>query len=264
MHKMSLPDFLKWAFGEELAHVPGYDRIGEGGGNFGSAWGGIAEIAKLGCFVDGTRTPVDQMAPRMIDPDAVAASEAVMLLAAENFDIPARWNPFPELDDPYGLIADCVREVVSRRALAYAGDRNGNLMGLIIACASMGKEPEWRIPQPKFRMVAKNGVPAWFVTTRQADVFGRVYEVETSGFDARSRRPMPGAYRKFEFSSPFTSHVQARIDWYLWTLAMERLAERLGEGLISHRILPFQVLREPWLFSSNFADTAQVTEYAAE
>lgn len=263
MHKMTLPEFLKWAFAEELAHHPEHERYSEAVGSYGSTWGGVEAIAMLGCFVDGSSTPAHQKAVRRIDPDAVTASEAVMMLAAETFDIPDDWNPLPELDDPHGLIAMTVREVLERRAMSQASDRNANLIGLIVASAIIGKEPEWRVAQPKFRIVTRGGRPAWFVKESATDRFGRVYEFEAEGYDRRVGRPKKGAYRKYE-CDPFHGAVQARIDWYLWSIAMERIADRLKSGLKSHAILPFHVVREPWLLASADVVGAQTIEIASE
>lgn len=257
MHKMTLPEFLKWAFCEELAHV-----ATDGGS---AAWSMMASYAALGTVVDTSGVGGAGL-PELTDvhPDALAANEAVMLLASERFELPDDWRACPDLADPHGLIADCYRDVVERRALAYSGDRNQNLIGLVIACAMMGKEPEWRLEQPKFQIVAHRGVPAWFLKSVQKDAFGRSYDVETNGFDLKKRRPKPGAYRKYQLSAPFGGAIQSRIDWYLWACAMERLAERLATGLKSHEIRPFSVLREPWLSEAASDDFQQALEKASE
>lgn len=237
MASIELRDFLKWAFGEELVHIA--KDNGSGGWNY------IAAFAALGTVIDNKGMgPAPELS--LVHPDAVAASDAVSLLAAERFDLPKGWRPFPDLDDPHGLIAQSVEDVLCRRAMRDEASLNANLIGMLISCSVLGKEPDWRVAQPAFRMVERSGMPAWFIEARQKDAFGRVYTYEADGFDARSRRPKPGAYRKFELSEPFQGAVQARIDWYLWAMALERVAERLQDGLKAHRIKPFRIDREIW------------------
>lgn len=257
MLKIDLRNFLKWAFGEELVHV-----ASEGESR---AWSNIASLASLGTVVDtfgigGAGLP--ELAN--VHPDAIAANDAVMLLAGERFELPERWNPFPDMADPHGLIARCVENVLGRRALRYSGDLNNNLIALVISYAVMGKEPEWRVVQPKFRMVEQGGRPAWFVKTRQKDAFGRVYEYETDGREKRSHRPKKGAYRKYELSSSFDGSVQTRIDWYLWVMAMRRIAERLQTGLKAHQITSFEADCEIWSKTGSFDADCQAIEIAAE
>ena len=133
MIKMELRSFLKWAFGEELAASERF-RDREGGG-FGSAWGGVEQISLLGCFVDGSSTPSDQMARASVHPDAAVASDAVSLLSAEHFSLPEGWQPFPDLDDPHGLIALAVEEVLCRRAMRDEASLNASLIGMVIDVA---------------------------------------------------------------------------------------------------------------------------------
>jgi len=241
--KIDLLPFLKWAFGEELAPA---QRMGDGGGS-SSAWAGIATVGSLGCFVDGSSTPFDQMASTVVHPDATAAADAVMLLAAERFELPEGWQPFPDLYDPHAAIGHAVRDVLALRAGRDPKDMNAHLIALLVSYAVMGREPEWRVAQPKFQMVDRAGKPAWFRTERYIDRFGREHLHEIEGFNARAGRPYRGAYRKYRTADPFGGAVQARIDWYLWTLAVERVAARLSGALKSHEIRPFSIVREPWL-----------------
>ena len=257
MHKMKLRDFLKWAFGEELVHVA------TDGGSL--AWSRLADYATLGTVID-TFGIGGAGLPDLADvhPDAIAANDAVMLLAAERFDLPDGWNPFPDMDDPHGLIAGCVQAVLDRRSRLDPGALNNNLIAMVIAYAVMGRDPDWTAEQPKFRMVTRAGRPAWFVTAEHIDSFGQVHTYEADGYNARTGRPKRGAYRKFEMSDGFEGAVQARIDWYLWTLALERIAARLREGLKSHRIEPFVIDREPWRAADHPAASSQVSEIAAK
>lgn len=257
MQKIELRDFMKWAFAEELAHVA------TDGGSGG--WSMMASFAALGTVVDTSGVSgagVPELAN--VHPDALAANEAVMLLAGDDLVLPDGIDLFPDLNDPHGLIADCVQEVRQRRALRLASDLNNNLIAAVIAFAVMGKEPDWSAEQPKFHHVLRGGKPAWFLLAESIDTFGRVYSYETDGYNAKSGRPKRGAYRKFEMSANFSGAVQARIDWYLWSMAMEKIAERLSSGLKQHVIKPYYVFREPWRETRNFQGVAQVLEKAGQ
>jgi len=251
MRKIELGTFMKWAFGEELVHLA--QRANEGGG-----WNYIAAFGALGTVIDGGGYSSPELSH--VHPDAIVAGEAVMLLAREDLSPPEGWNPLPDLDDPHGVLAGVVDEVMARRAMRDNASLNANLIAMVISYAVMGKEPEWRVPQPKFRMVSRNGEPLWFIRQSQTDRFGRVYEYETDGFNAKSRRPRPGAYRKYEVSGGFSGHVQARLDWYLWARAMELIVARLNEGLTAHQITAPKIDCEIWKNSAHVRDDAQVVE----
>lgn len=258
MRKIEFREFMKWAFGEELVHVAT-------GGDGSLAWSRLAEMAALGTMVDtfglgGAGLP--ELAN--VHPDALAANDAVMLLAAEKFSLPDGWNPFPDMDDPHGLIALCVAEVLERRALRYSGDLNNNLIAMVISYAVMGREPDWTAEQPKFRMIEHAGKPAWFVTAKAKDGFGRTYTYETNGYIAKSGRPKQGAYRKYEMSVEFQGAVQARIDWYLWSNAIEIVFGRLSTGLKDHQITMPAIDCEIWKKTSDFSRSEQGIEIAAE
>lgn len=256
MHKMTLPEFLKWAFAEELAHV-----AVEGGGSGGSI---MASYAALGTRIDVSGSTGGLPDVANVHPDALKANEAVMMLAADDLDLPADWAPFPDMDDPHGLIAGKVQEVVERRALRYSGDLRNNLIATFVSLAVMKREPDWTAEQPRFSLVSRGGKPAWFKAETGTDRFGRVYHYEVDGFDPKRGRARPGAYRKYEISDDFSGAVQARIDWYLWSGAMLAVAERLSAGLKSHQIRPYEVDREPWLKNAKFAHGGQGIENAAE
>ncbi|MDB5582817.1 MAG: hypothetical protein JWR80_7993 [Bradyrhizobium sp.] len=254
MIRIELRDFMKWAFGEELVHV----ASGES-----RAWSIMAQMAALGTVIDSQGFGGGLPEIENVHPDAIIANEAVMLLAAENFSLPEAWNPFPDMDDPNGLIADCVAEVIDRRRFRLASDLNNNLIAMVISYAVMGRDPDWTAEQPAFPMVEKAGKPAWFVRSRHVTEDGRVYDHETDGYNTRAGRPKPGAYRKFSLDPRFQGAVQARIDWYLWSKAITRVAEHLQTGLKAHQIKPFAVDCEIWLDPPNVERPAQGLEIVA-
>lgn len=242
MIRMDIRDVMKWAYCEELPHLD--ERADQDA--ILSSYGAFEHLAKLGCFVDGSSTPADQLAARSVHPDALAIHEAVSYLAAEDFDVPAGWAPFPDLDDAHGLIAETVAQVLHRRQSRDRASRSANLIGLVIHCAMQGVEPEWRVEQPKERMAGRDGRPGWFLKQVMEGPRGTSYTLEVNGYDAKRQRPKPGAYRKWELTESFDRAVMERIDWYLWRLALERLHSRLDGRLEMYALAPLSGEREPW------------------
>jgi hypothetical protein len=254
MMNIELKEFLKWAFAIELVHVATAES--------GSMTGRWADMLSLGTVVDKFGGP---LAPDMADvhPDAIAASEAVMTLPLDVIDLPMGVSLFPDLDDEHGLIAQTVDEVMTRRAMRDAASLHANSVGMLIHNSVLGKEPLWQVDDPSTRMVMRAGKPGWFIRRQQTDAFGRAYDYEADGYDARAGRPMPGAYRKYELSEPFGGHVQDRIDWMLWARMLTVIAEKLSTGLKSHRIKPFAIDVAPWENRHDAAQYAQPLENAA-
>jgi hypothetical protein len=207
----------------------------------------MASFAALGTVIDrcghgGAGLPdIDD-----VHPDAVAASEAVMLLSAETFDLPEGWNPMPEFDDPHGLIAETVASVLKQRASRDRETNTNNLIATVIGYAVMQREPEWRVATPHYRMVMRGGKPAWFRREMFKDSLGRSNSLEVDGYDARTHRPKPGAYRKFELSEPIEGAILSRISWYLWAKAVAAVSNRLQTGLVAHRVERFEPHPEIW------------------
>jgi hypothetical protein len=254
MRKIGLGTFMKWAFGEELVHLA-QSAEGGGGGSY------LGRYATLGTRVSNGGYSSPELAH--VHPDALVVGEAVMLLAREDLSPPAGWNPLPDLDDPHGALAIVVEEVMARRAMRDNASLNANLIAMVISYAVMGREPEWRIEQPRFSLVQRGGKPAWFMKSTNTDALGRLYEYETDGYNARAGRPFRGAYRKYQVSQPFAGAVQARLDWYLWSRAMELVVTRLDDGLKAHQITAPHIDCEIWKNSAYLRGDAQPVENAA-
>lgn len=239
MLRIRFMEFMKWAFAEELVHLAS--------NNESAAWSRMASYAALGTVIDRCGHGTSGL-PDIDDvhPDAVAASEAVMLLSAETFDLPEGWNPMPEFDDPHGLIAETVATVLKQRASRDRETNTNNLIATVIGYAVMQREPEWRVATPHFRMVMRRGKPAWFRRETFKDSLGQIHSVEMDGYNAKLDRPKPGAYRKFELSEPIEGAVRSRIDWYLWAKAVTTISNRLQTGLVAHRVERFEPHPEIW------------------
>ena len=246
MKPISIQDLLKWAFTFELGKVGAGD-----GGSFSAAWRFTERMAELGTMID--RTPNSfGVIPGFVDdgdphPDALLVGNAVRGLAGFEFDLPEDWQPFSDLDDPYGLIALEVESVVSELRLSPDMLRGRRAIGITISAALLGKGPEWRMARPEYSVIQANGMPKWFLRKRARDSFGRMYWCEVDGYDRKRRRAAKGAYRKYELVQSMRTDVVARLEWQMWQTALAALAEDLRSSLAAHRIQPFQIDLEPWV-----------------
>lgn len=248
MKKVSIEQFLTWAFTQELC------KVGSGidyGPSIAGAWGKVSEMADLGTIIDrspnGYGVIPDYMAGGDPHPDAVAAGDAVKRLAARGgFEIGDGWKPFPEWSDDLGLVAGEVASTV--QALRLKPDVLGgrHVVNLVVTYAILGRGPDWTVERPEETMVSAKGKPLWFVQRSTKDGFGRSYTFETDGFDRKKQRPMRGAYRKYQLSAPLRGAILSRLDWQLWQDALETLHRELSGKLHSSTLLPFLADRAPW------------------
>lgn len=245
MKPISIQDLLKWAFTFELGKVGAGD-----GGSFSAAWRFTERMAELGTMID--RTPNSfGVIPGFVDdgdphPDALLVGNAVRGLAGFEFDLPEDWQPFSDLDDPYGLIALEVESVVSELRLSPDMLRGRRAIGITISAALLGKGPEWRVARPEYSIVCANGKPRWFVQKRTKDCLGRTYWCEVDGYDRRKQRAVKGAYRKYELMHSLRTDVLNRLEWQMWQTAIAALADDLRPRLSAHRIHPVSIDLEPW------------------
>lgn len=262
MKTTTITELLAWAFCQELC------KVGSGGDGLTtvsiSSWSLTRDMAVLGTLID--RSPnIFGVIPGFIEdgephPDALAVGKAVKALDQIGFEIPDGWMPFPEFDDPHGLIAAEVARVVAEVRLK--GDRLGgrHLVTLVTGAAILGRGPDWSCDAPKFRMVEMRGEPQWFVRKTTTDALGRAYEYEANGFDPLKRRPRKGAYRKYELSQMMRGDILSRLDWQLWQDALVFLANHLDGKLKAHRIGAFVPDRQPWARIKSYAPSHQAIE----
>ena len=251
--RLKIEDFLEWAFVQELWKA----GSGEGGGAMASSWSMVSDFADLGTLIDRSPNaygvlPGFEVAD--IHPDALAAGDAVRRFAlCGGLDIGPGWNPLPEFDDVHGLIAEEVDKVVTELAIGDARRSAGQIVALVTTCAILKRGPDWHVDPPDIRMVERHGKPCWFVLERQRDRFGRVFSVETDGFNARAGRPKPGAYRRYRLAEPLRGAILSRLDWQIWQDALATLAASLPPLLRDHDLLPFVPDRAPWTRRSQAA-----------
>lgn len=247
MKKVSIERLLTWAFAVELVGRPPEEteKLGYGA----SAWAVIERVGMLGTRIDGGSAPLGQ-APDRDEPhaDAVAAADAVMALASRGgFEVSPEWRPFPEWPDDHRLVAAEVARVVEEQRLRGDLVNGDHVVTLVLSSAVLGHGPDWEAEEPFTQLVSMNGKPRWFIKRKAKDAFGRVYEYEADGRDPARRRPMRGAYRKYELATSVRGAILARLDWQLWQDALGLLHESLAPRLANHVLLPFRPDRHPWL-----------------
>lgn len=261
MKKVSIEQFLTWAFTQELC------KVGSGsdyGPSIAGSWSMVSEVAALGTLIDrspnGYGVIPDYMAGGDPHPDAVAAGEAVKKLADRGgFEIGDGWKPFPEWSDERGLIAAEVASTV--QALRLKPDALGgrHVVNLVVTYAILGRGPDWTVERPGEEMISAKGKPLWYVVRSGKDGFGRSYTYETDGFDRKKQRPVRGAYRKYHLSASLRGAILSRLDWQLWQDALSTLHRELSGGLHHTTLLDFYADRAPW---TRLKASPQVSENA--
>ncbi|WP_245449609.1 hypothetical protein [Rhizobium leguminosarum] len=246
--------------------------MADSGRGFSIAWSMMSEVAALGTLID--RNPnVYGVIPDFVSassdphPDAVKVGDAVRAMdefGSFDYSGDGVWNPFPEWDDEFGLIAAEVASV--DEAVRLKGERlNGrHVVNLVVRHAILGRGPDWTAEEPKARMVMKSGKPAWFVMKKGRDALQRVYRYEADGFDKKKQRPMKGAYRKHELSTSIRGAILSRLDWQLWQDALHHLHSSLFGRLHGGDLLPFVPDRQPWTRSAAYRTSLQAIENACE
>lgn len=249
MKTVTIEGLLQWAFCQELS------KVGAGSGETftavaGSNWHVTRDAAVYGTIIDKSPN-LYGVVPGFIEDgephhDAVKVGEAVRSLAGVGIDLPEGWMPFPDFEDPYGLIAGEVERVAAE--VRAKGDllSGRHLVALVTRAAILGHGPDWRCDQPSFEPIMARGKPAWFVMKKARDAFNRSYQIETNGYDTKRHKPMRGAYRKFELDRMMRSDILSRLDWQLWRDALQQLANQLDGNLAAHRLIPFFPNRSPW------------------
>jgi hypothetical protein len=246
---MTIEAALRWAYREELPKR-------EFGGADGAHW--MATFMELGTRIDVNAfgvVPNAVISDAPPHPDAIKLWQAVQALDALEIEAPEGWNPIADLGDLGPLGAAAVAKAFDAETIADAdGKRRFKVKPsrLVVHFAMFGDRQEWRAERPKLAPVCENGTPKWFRLERRwvdrgryADQnLGHWSEVEVSGFNTKSRRPYPDAYRKYTLEPDPHLAIVARMEWQVWRSALDMLAEDVELDTIL--LLPSALPQWPW------------------
>lgn len=261
MKSIGIEHLLRWAYLEELPHGEVEHR---GPAAIVSSYASTNAYLELLANVDGpdvrniygvTPTGMD----REPHPDAVAVFDAVSGLKGAMPVAPDDWMPGLGLEAHGALAREAVARAL-RSMMTDAPSRRGDaalrlrlrrpVISLVLRQVMCGTVPDWYgEPVQAKPVVGENGTPRWFIAEEvmMAGAFGLVAQiVEVDGFDARRRRPMPGAYQKMVLQPDPVPAIVARAEYELWHAAMAHLRAVLAPRLQSHALEPFDAPRQPW------------------
>lgn len=269
MRTMSIEAAVAWAVRDELPKV-GMDVVGgwvRAGAPNGAASPALAAHAagSLGASVDARTNrygvvpdfgALERSSPH---PLALAIGEAMLSLDAiqpGGFD---SWEPFEDLDllaaDP---VAGPLLAQAERDARAQAGTMarmTGSLSALMVKRAVLGPPGGWETREVTARVVTGgNGKPVWLRRVARPARWNARGEVtatemvEVEGFNPKTRRPWPDAYRKLTLTPDPLTLALARAEWQLWRAALDVLFEdvallAVADMAITSSSLPLR----PWL-----------------
>lgn len=254
MKTKTIEELLSWAFVHELPKGGGVDGLDSMNSAWrmlqASSWGKVTAFAELMTRIDVDRGDggmwLEQGEPHE---DAIVLGQAVADLAQCDVMIPAGWNALADWPDDDGLVMPAVARAIERYQLRSAMRRRAGIVSLVVGTAILACDPVWQAEPSKVRMVERSGKPAWFVERHMQDEFGRRIVMEVDGFNARTCRPMKGAYRKYEFSENPTGDILGRLDWQIWVAALRLLERQVSPRLVGHRLSPCDRSMTPWLAS---------------
>jgi hypothetical protein len=254
MKQIAIIQLLEWAYRHEL---PKAERPGGGlGASTSSSWGMVYELGILGTVIDASINGYG-VVPAYMDegdphPDALLVGEAVAGLAGARISIGEDWSPFPDWADADGLVAACVARV--RPRLAAMGGQE--IQAMLIARAVLGRKPDWRGEEPGRAMVMRGATPGWFMKEIGKDAYGNSVEREVDGFNPRSRRPRPGAYRKYRLTEDVAGLAIDRFRRTVWALAVRHVAQEVAGRLSSHQLTAEVPTIAPWTATAGLVPRA--------
>lgn len=255
MRTVTIEELLSWAFVHELTKGGGTDGLANANSAWrmlqASSWGKVTAFAELMTLVDtgghGDNFWIEQGEPHE---DAVTVGRAVADLGACDVVVDDGWWPFAdwiiEDDVERGLARAVVDRTIARLRGRTQARRGSELVSLIVGSAVLGREPGWEAPQPKVRMVMREGRPAWFRRIVVTDELGREHEREVDGYNIRAGRPFRGSYRRYEYADDAFGDCIGRMDRQLWSVALGRLDAVIRPQLVGHRLVASDRQDAPW------------------
>lgn len=221
--RVDVEKLVQWTYRDGLT----IDDAGEGfvldGGVDG--WVRAAETLRmLGCFVQGSGTPLSQQRVAENHPDAVAVNAAVLALPDEQVDWTASADhllgpnaPWLDGDEPR------LRHTFIRSAI------------LVIMHARMATRPQWHAEPARLVRVIDEGT-------------GRVAVVLANGKPGRFPKGglKPGARCPLRLEPSAADIARWRADYALWHAALDVLALELKDRLDDFEPLPPAASFAPW------------------
>ncbi len=191
----------------------------------------------------------DLMAMAEPDIDAVRVYEAVQTLSEMEIGLEADDHLLSDMDNLGDERPGILMRALDRVTIADGSVRvmKGNPAWLIVKHAILGGSPIWEGMQPErgFKRAATGNGAAWFRKISVETSAGPM-EVEVDGYDAKSKRPMAGAYRKVVFEPDPTPVAESRIEYKIWHGALGILTEALTDALDGFDVVPSERAARPW------------------
>lgn len=272
MKTIGIEAFLSWAYREELPKAEagtGQALTRSLGGTLAGGWDAVSRQGELMAeTVRDGRVNAFGVLPLSIDcgpphPDALVAHEAVSALDRWEIGLPEDWDPLADMHlseaDRRDAVARAMpRIVVGCEGIARFRQRPAEL---VRHHAIMRSAPCWEAQAPVSKFVlGTNGKPAWFrrVTATEGMT---TFEREVDGFNPRSQRPWPGAFKKTYLDPDPAFAAADRAEYEIWHAALAQVCETLAQaGLAGHRVLPSARPGRPW---EGRGDAARATLTAA-
>lgn len=259
--RMTVSAALKWAWSDELPKEPASGKPPPG---MVSVWNSISHYSELSTMIDRQPNrygciPFDQS--DFPHPDALLIAGAVTALSDMVVDVPDGWNPMPEIAAADRDLGDkAVRDALDKVTVQGAdGDRRFRMRpdALIIRYAILGGEPDWQLDKVPVKKLVCNerGTPKWFVQNRVPQIIGEnpdgsdkieYVAIESDGWSARGKRPLPGAYQKNFLDPDPVPVIVERAEYEIWHSALTVLHDDLAAKLETIRLQPDCRPLRPW------------------
>ncbi len=245
-------EVVAWAWRIELPKVP---SMGRGPLPMAGGWDKAGRFAELLSLVDlyGVNdygVVPDFAAASWPCRDAVMIADAVAGLDDCELEMPEPWDPAPELAPLGGLAAKAVADAWRRMTVERNGATALRLKPseLIVRRAVLGWDVAAMViddVEQRFEVHA-NGQDKWFVR-RSVDTDAGPMTVEVNGWSTRTRRPLPGAYRKPYLDPDPVAAIIARAEHEIWLSALAVVHEAVAASLEEVEMLPPVTSSSPWL-----------------
>lgn len=255
MKTVTIEELLTWAFVHELPKGGGVDGLDNPNSVWrtlqASSWGKILSFGELGALIDRGARDYDNYWIEQGEPhdDAVLVGRGVAGLAQCDVVVPEGWNALTDWPDTEGLAQAAVDRAVERYKARPRHLRAEGVVSLVVGTAILGRVPDYQAEPSKVRLVERGGRPAWFILQSIRHEDGKTYDLEVDGYNARSGRPMSGAYRKHELSADPAGDILGRLDYQIWVAALRRLEQEIVTQLTGHRLVFSDRSMTPWLDS---------------